>query len=55
MIDDSYLEIRDMMSKFSDSEVAPLAHDIDHQGFIPDSLKAKLCENGLMGIYVPEE
>ena len=55
MIDESYKEIQDMMSKFSDSEVAPLAHDIDKQGFIPDTLKTKLCENGFMGIYVPEE
>ncbi len=55
LIDESYNEIRDMMSKFSDSEVAPLAHSIDHDGVIPDSLRAKLCENGFMGIYIPEE
>jgi len=55
LIDESYSEIRDMMSKFSDSEVAPLAHDIDSKGMIPDSLKAKLAENGMMGVYVPEE
>lgn len=55
LIDESYKEIRDMMSKFSDSEVAPLAHDIDHTGVIPDSLRAKLAENGFMGIYIPEE
>ncbi len=55
LIDESYQEIRDMMSKFADSEVAPLAHDIDKNGFIPDELKAKLAENGFMGIYVPEE
>lgn len=55
LVDESYTEIRDMMSKFSDSEVAPLAHDIDHEGVIPDSLRAKLNENGFMGIYVPEQ
>ncbi|MBT4793406.1 MAG: acyl-CoA dehydrogenase [Halobacteriovoraceae bacterium] len=55
LIDESYSEIRDMMSKFADTEVAPLAHDIDKNGSIPDSLKQKLCENGFMGIYVPEE
>ncbi len=55
LIDESYNEIREMMSKFSDTEVAPLAHDIDKNGSIPDSLKAKLAENGFMGIYVPEE
>ena len=55
MIDESYKEIRDMMSKFSDSEVAPLAHDIDKNGDIPAQLRAKLSENGFMGIYIPEE
>ena len=54
LIDDSYTEIRDMMSRFADSEVAPLAHDIDKNGFIPDELKAKFAENGFMGIYIPE-
>lgn len=55
MIDESYKEIRDMMSKFSDLEVAPLAHDIDKNGDIPNELRAKLAENGFMGIYIPEE
>lgn len=55
LIDESYKEIRDMMGKFSDAEVAPLAHDIDKNGEIPDSLRVKLAENGFMGIYVPEE
>lgn len=55
LINESYKEIRDMMSKFADSEVAPLAHDIDKNGFIPEELKTKLAENGFMGIYIPEE
>ncbi len=55
MLNDNYTEVRDMMSKFADSEVAPLAHDIDHNSKIPDSLKAKMAENGFMGIYIPEE
>lgn len=55
LIDESYKEIRDMMSRFADGEVAPLAHDIDKNGQIPDSLKVKFAENGFMGIYIPEE
>lgn len=55
LIDESYREIIDMMSKFSDKEVAPLAHDIDKKELLPDELKAKLASNGFMGIYVPEE
>lgn len=55
LINESYKEIIDMMAKFADSEVAPLAHDIDHNGFIPEDLRNKFAENGFMGIFVPEE
>jgi len=55
MYDAQYAEIRDMVSKFSDSEVAPLAAQIDHDGNIPQDLVNKLFENGFMGSYVPEE
>lgn len=50
-----YKEIRDLVSKFSDSEVGPLASSIDHDGKIPDQLVKKLFENGFMGSYIPEE
>ena len=50
-----YKEIRDLVSKFSDSEVAPLAAKIDHDGEIPKDLINKLYENGFMGSYIPEE
>jgi butyryl-CoA dehydrogenase len=50
-----YKELRDLVSKFSDSEVGPLAASIDHDGKIPDQLVKKLFENGFMGSYVPEE
>lgn len=50
-----YQELRDLVSKFSDSEVAPLAQKVDHDGFIPKELIHKLFENGFMGSYIPEE
>lgn len=50
-----YKEIRDMVAKFSDSEVAPLAASIDHDAKIPAELINKLFENGFMGSYIPEE
>ena len=50
-----YKEIRDMVSKFADSEVGPIAADIDKNGEIPSSLVAKLGENGFLGSYIPEE
>ncbi len=50
-----YKEIRDLVSKFTDSEVAPLAQKIDHEGKIPQDLINKLYEFGFMGSYIPEE
>lgn len=55
MYDPQYKEIRDLVSKFTDSEVAPLAAKIDHDGEIPKDLINKLYENGFMGSYIPEE
>lgn len=54
-MDIDYNELREMVSKFSDSEVAPLASEIDEVGKIPEALVAKLSENGFMGSFVPEE
>jgi butyryl-CoA dehydrogenase len=50
-----YQEIRDMVSKFADTEVAPHAADIDKNEKIPESIVKQLGENGLLGSYVPEE
>lgn len=55
MLDEKYKEIRDMVKKFSDSEVAPIAMKIDHEGHIPQKLISQLGENGFLGSYVPEE
>jgi butyryl-CoA dehydrogenase len=54
MYDPQYNEIRDLVKKFTDSEVMPLASKIDHEGLIPKDLVNKLYENGFMGSYVPE-
>ncbi|GAB4013599.1 MAG: acyl-CoA dehydrogenase [Bdellovibrio sp.] len=55
MLDAQYKEIRDMAAKFADSEVAPIAAEIDQKGKIPPELVTKLAENGFMGIFIPEE
>jgi butyryl-CoA dehydrogenase len=55
IFESQYKEIRDMVSKFSDSEVAPLANAIDADEKIPKDLINKLFENGFMGSYIPEE
>lgn len=54
LFEENYKEIRDMVSKFTDTEVAPLAAHIDHEGKIPQDLVNKLYENGFMGSYIPE-
>lgn len=54
MLNLEYKEIRDLVSKFTDAEVAPLAASIDEHGEIPKDLVNKLFENGFMGSYVPE-
>jgi butyryl-CoA dehydrogenase len=50
-----YKDIRNLVSKFSDSEVGPIAGAIDHDAKIPDALVKKLFENGFMSSYIPEE
>lgn len=55
IFDSQYKELRDLVAKFSDSEVAPLAMSIDHDAKIPSQLVDKLFENGFMGSYIPEE
>lgn len=55
LLDEKYKEIRDMLKKFSDSEILPFAMKVDHEGHLPKSQIAKLAENGFLGSYVPEE
>lgn len=53
--ENDYREIRDMAAKFSDKELAPLAHQIDKEEKIPKEVISKLAENGFLGINIPEE
>ena len=54
LLSEDYVEIKDMVAKFSDNEVAPLAAGIDREHKIPKELIQKLGENGFLGSYVPE-
>jgi butyryl-CoA dehydrogenase len=54
-MDIDYNELREMVAKFSDAEVAPLAAEIDENGKIPATLIQKVAENGFLGSYIPEE
>lgn len=50
-----YRELKEMVSKFADSELTPIAAKIDEEGKIPEALIGKLAENGFLGSYIPEE
>jgi len=55
LLDEKYTEIRDMLKKFSDSEIQPMAAKVDEEGHLPKEQIQKLAENGFLGSYVPEE
>ena len=48
-------QIRDMVSKFVDEEVVPVASEIDHDDEFPADLVDEMAELGLMGMPFPEE
>jgi butyryl-CoA dehydrogenase len=55
ILDNDYIELKDMAGKFSDTEIAPLAASIDDNSKIPQEVINKLIENGFLGIFIPEE
>ncbi len=51
---DTIDQLRDAVYGFAQSEIAPLAADIDRSNDFPNQLWPKLGEMGLLGITVPE-
>jgi butyryl-CoA dehydrogenase len=47
--------IKDMARKFAESELKPIAHDIDQKGEYPVEMFQKMAEVGFMGLTVPVE
>jgi len=47
--------LKEMVSRFSDNEVGPIAEKIDKEDHIPEDIWKKLGELGIMGINVPDE
>ena len=52
---DEHLMIRDMVRDFSESEVRPIAQELDKKEKFPKELVSKMGELGLMGIIIPEK
>ena len=47
--------IRDMVRKFAETEIAPVARELDATGSFPRELVKKMGKLGIMGINVPEK
>ncbi|HSG27703.1 MAG TPA: acyl-CoA dehydrogenase family protein, partial [Candidatus Krumholzibacterium sp.] len=47
--------LKDMVRKFVDNELKPIAAKIDEQHSIPKELIAKMAELGFLGISFPPE
>jgi len=49
-----HIMIRNMVREFADSEITPVAQELDELGKFPRDLVDKMGELGLMGILIPK-
>ena len=49
ILENEHLDMHDLVAKFSDAEVAPLAESIDHKGEIPTDLRPSYLRMALWG------
>ena len=54
-LSDEQLEMQDMVRKFAQNEIAPLAEEIDRDSRFPAETFEKMGELGLLGLVIPEE
>jgi alkylation response protein AidB-like acyl-CoA dehydrogenase len=54
-LDEEQIDIRDMVRRFTEQEIAPHAEMWDEQGIFPREVYTKMAELGLMGMTTPEE
>src|SRR5579864_5037614 len=54
-LDDEQIDIRDMVRRFTEGEIAPHAEGWDEEGIFPREVYTKMAELGLMGMTTPEE
>ncbi len=48
-------DVRDMVRKFAEQEIKPIAADLDKTHRHPEEICRKLGEMGIMGVAVPQE
>lgn len=54
-LNEDQLQIKHSIREFAESEIRPNALEWDETQHLPDELRPKLAELGLMGIIFPEE
>ncbi len=52
---DDHILIQDMVRKFADQEIAPVAKELDKAEEFPERLVKKMSELGLMGFHIPKK
>ena len=50
-----HIMIQDMVREFAESEIMPIARELDEEEKFPTELVKQMGELGLMGINVPEK
>jgi alkylation response protein AidB-like acyl-CoA dehydrogenase len=54
-LDEGQIDIRDMVRRFTEKEIAPYAEVWDENSYFPREVYRKMAEVGLMGMTTPEE
>src|SRR5579885_2689184 len=54
-LDDELSDIRDMVRRFTEQEIAPKAEAWDENEYFPREIYSQMAELGLMGMTTPEE
>ena len=52
---DEHLMVRNMVQEFSESEIRPIAQELDEKEKFPKEIVSKMGELGLMGIIIPSK
>ena len=54
-LDKEHLLLQKMYREFAETEVKPLAQEVDEEERFPEETVKKMAKLGMMGIYIPKE